>query len=250
MGQPGDIFSPAPPAAAPGHPPEAAAGAGVGPATLAAGKPRPEPAFRWVPIRSLAERHRPRVLAHLLQLGPEDRYLRFGYHASDAQIGRYVDLLDFRRDEVFGIFNRRLELIGMAHLAYLTESPAERHMAEFGVSVSPHARGRGYGGRLFEHAVLHARNRHVDTMIIHALSENSAMLHIARNAGATVQREGGDSEARLKLPSESFTSHLEEMVEVQAAELDYQIKSNAQRVDALLGFFTGRRPAAGKSTVE
>jgi RimJ/RimL family protein N-acetyltransferase len=250
MGQPGDIFSPAPPAVSTGHPPEAAAGAGVGPATLAAGKPRPEPAFRWVPIRSLAERHRPRVLAHLMQLGPEDRYLRFGYHASDAQIGRYVDLLDFRRDEVFGIFNRRLELIGMAHLAYLTESPAERHMAEFGVSVSPHARGRGYGGRLFEHAVLHARNRHVDTMIIHALSENSAMLHIARNAGATVQREGGDAEARLKLPSESFTSHIEEMVEVQAAELDYQIKSNAQRVDALLGFFTGRRPAAGKSTVE
>lgn len=250
MGQPGDMFSPAPPDANPGQPPEAAGGAGAGPETLAAGNPRPEPAFRWVPIRSLAERHRPRVLAHLLQLAERDRYLRFGYHASDAQIGRYVDLLDFRRDEVFGIFNRRLELIGMAHLAYLAQSPAERHMAEFGVSVSPHARGRGYGARLFEHAVLHARNRHVDTMIIHALSENGAMLKIARNAGATVQREGGDAEARLKLPSESFTSRLEEMVEVQAAELDYQLKSNAQRVDALLGFFTGRRPAAGKSTVD
>lgn len=249
MGQPGDMFSPAPPAAAPGHPPEAAPEAGAGPETLAAGNPRPEPAFRWVPIRSLAERHRPRVLAHLLQLEEQDRYLRFGYHASDAQVGRYVDLLDFRRDEVFGIFNRRLELIGMAHLAYLAQSPAERNLAEFGVSVSPHARGRGYGARLFEHAVLHARNRHVDTMIIHALSENTAMLRIARNAGATVMREGGDAEARLKLPPESFSSHLEEMVEVQAGELDYQLKSNAQRVDALVGFFTGRRPA-DKSTVE
>ena len=253
MGHPSDSFSPSEPAAEPRQPPEAAAQHGVGPATLAADKPKSEPAFRWIPIRSLAERHRPRVLAHLLELSPQDRYLRFGYAASDGQIGRYVDLLDFRRDEVFGIFNRRLELIAMAHLAYLADSPSERHMAEFGVSVSPHARGRGYGARLFEHAVLHARNRHVDTMIIHALSENTAMLRIARNAGATVLREGSESEARLKLPLESFASHVEELVEVQAAELDYQLKSNAQRMDAFFDFFNEVKAGIGKvrkSTVD
>ncbi|TDM05417.1 MAG: GNAT family N-acetyltransferase [Ideonella sp. MAG2] len=202
--------------------------------------------FRWVPIRSLSERHRPRVLAHLLSLEPRDRYLRFGYAASDTQIGRYVDLLDFHRDEVFGVFNRRLELIAMAHLAYLTDVPAERHMAEFGVSVITKARGRGYGARLFDHAVLHARNRHVDTMIIHALSENSAMLRIARNAGATVVREGGDSEARLKLPPETLVSHIEALVEGQAAELDYQLKSGAHHVDSLLNLFAEIRDGVAK----
>lgn len=253
MGHPGDSFSPSQPAVSPAHQPDAAKPDGVGPETPAADKRKTEPAFRWIPIRSLAERHRPRVLAHLLELAPPDRYLRFGYMASDAQIGRYVDLLDFRRDEVFGIFNRRLELIAMAHLAYLADSPVERHMAEFGVSVSPRARGRGYGGRLFEHAVLHARNRHVDTMIIHALTENTAMLKIARNAGATVLREGSESEARLKLPSESFASHVEEMVEVQAAEFDYQLKSNAQRMDAFFDFFNEVKAGIGKvrkSTIE
>lgn len=202
--------------------------------------------FRWVPIRSLSERHRPRVLAHLLSLEPHDRYLRFGYAASDTQIGRYVDLLDFHRDEVFGVFNRRLELIAMAHLAYMTDIPAERNMAEFGVSVITKARGRGYGARLFDHAVLHARNRHVDTMIIHALSENSAMLRIARNAGATVVREGGDSEARLKLPPETLVSHIEALVEGQAAELDYQLKSGVHHVDTLLSMFAEIRDGVAK----
>lgn len=190
-------------------------------------------AFRWIPIRSLAQRHRAKVLTHLLALVPEDRYLRFGYAANDAQIRRYVDLLDFDRDEVFGVFNRKLELIAMAHLAYLPDSAQTRHAAEFGVSVLPKARGRGYGARLFDHAVLHARNRHVDTMIIHALSENAAMLKIARNAGATVERDGGESEARLRLPAETFGSVLEELVENQAGELDYQLKSHAQRMDGL-----------------
>jgi GNAT superfamily N-acetyltransferase len=216
-------------------------------------RPSTEPAFRWVPIRSLSERHRPRVLAHLLGLEPHDRYLRFGYAASDTQIGRYVDLLDFRRDEVFGIFNRKLEVIAMAHLAYLSDTAVDRHMAEFGVSVSPKARGRGYGSRLFDHAVLHARNRYVDTMIIHALSENAAMLKIARRAGAVVEREGSESEARLKLPPESVASHLEELVEGQAAEFDYQIKSNAQRVDMLFGLFNEVKAGLGKvrrSTIE
>jgi len=211
----------------------------AGPAITGAGGARTSdaPTFRWIPIRSLAQRHRPKVLTHLLSLAPADRYLRFGYAASDAQIGRYVDLVDFERDEVFGIFNRRLDLIAQAHLAYLPDTAQARHAAEFGVSVLPKARGRGYGARLFDHAVLHARNRHVDTMIIHALSENAAMLRIARNAGATVEREGGESEARLRLPPETLGSMLEEMVENQAGEIDYQLKSNAQRVDVLRRLF-------------
>jgi GNAT superfamily N-acetyltransferase len=145
--------------------------------------------FRWVPIRSLAARHRPRIEAHLKSLGTHDRYLRFGYPASDAQITNYVAGLDFDRDEVFGIFNRRLELIAMAHLANALPAPSGvPAMAEFGVSVLSKARGRGFGARLFEHAMVHARNRGVDTLMIHALNENTAMLKIARNAGAVVMR--------------------------------------------------------------
>jgi hypothetical protein len=96
------------------------------------------------------------------------------------------------------------------------------------------ARGRGYGGRLFDHAVLHARNRGIDTLVVHMLSENTAMLRIARQAGARVDRDGGDSMARLRLPPEDFRSHIDEMVEDGAAEIDYQLKVQARRVTGVI----------------
>ena len=194
--------------------------------------PTADEGARWVPIRSLVARHRARILAHLLALNESDRYLRFGYPASNAQIEQYVSRIDFERDEVFGIFNRRLQLIAMAHLAYL--GGVAETAAEFGVSVLPKVRGRGFGARLFDHAVLHARNRGVDTLVIHALSENRAMLRIARNAGASVQREGSESQAVLKLPPEDMASRVGQLVEDRAAELDYQLKVQARRMDALL----------------
>jgi len=187
--------------------------------------------FSWVPIRALSQRQRPRILAHLLGLAEHDRYLRFGYAASDEQVGRYVDSIDFDRDEVFGIHNRRLELIAIAHLAGL---PGGRE-GEFGVSVSPAARGRGYGRRLFDHAVLHARNRGLDALVIHALTENTAMLHIATAAGATLERSGGDAQARLRLPPYTIASHIEALLEDGAAEIDYRLKREARRFGTRIG---------------
>ena len=189
--------------------------------------------FSWVPIRSLTQRHRRRISSHLLDLDPSDRYLRFGQAASDAQIQRYVSSLNFVRDEVFGIFNRRLQLIAVAHLAYEAPQQATGRpaMAEFGVSVSKKARSRGFGARLFERAVMHARNRRIDTLYIHALTENTAMLKIARKAGAEVVRDGSESQAHLKLPADTVATHVEQMLEGRAAEVDYRLKLQALRID-------------------
>ena len=197
--------------------------------------PEPRAGRSWVPIRSLAPRHRERILAHLLALDERARYLRFGHQATDAQIARYVDTLDFDHDEVFGIFNRRLALIGMAHLAYRPAdgSRGRAASAEFGVSVLAHARRRGFGRRLFEHATLHARNRGVVSIFIHALSENTAMLKIARDCGATVHRDGPEAEAWLTLPPDSLASHLDEFFGERAAELDYRLKQHAHHVEKL-----------------
>ena len=68
-----------------------------------------------VPIRSLGPGHRERIATHLLALDEQDRYLRFGYAATDEQIRRYAEHLDFDRDDIFGIYNRKLELIAVAH---------------------------------------------------------------------------------------------------------------------------------------
>jgi len=61
-----------------------------------------------VPIRSLGPGHRARITAHLQALDADDRYLRFGYRATDEHIERYVAGLNFDRDDIFGIYNRKL----------------------------------------------------------------------------------------------------------------------------------------------
>lgn len=186
-----------------------------------------------VPIRSIGSGHGERISAHLLALDAGDRYLRFGYAANDEQIARYVASLNFERDEIFGIYNRKLELIAMAHLAFSTD-PQLKSCAEFGVSVLSHARGRSYGARLFDRAVMHARNEGVEMVFIHALSENTAMLNIARKAGARIERDGSESEAYLMLLPADLDSRVSEMVEEQIAQTDYRLKVQAKQFRDLL----------------
>lgn len=187
--------------------------------------------FHYVPIRALSDRHRARMAAHMLALNASDRYLRFGYLAGDDQIRRYVDHIDFDLDEVFGVFNRKLELIALAHLACDPVLPGRdgARSAEFGVSVAPHARGRGYGSRLFEHAVLRARARGIDTLVIHALTENAAMLAIVRRAGGVVEEAGPESEGRLALPPDDEVVRQKASMTQRVGELDYQFKLGVRR---------------------
>jgi len=201
-----------------------------------------------VPIRSLGENHRARIAGHLKALDAHDRYYRFGFAANDDQIERYVNGLNFDRDEIFGIYNRHLVLIAVAHLAYADDTGAVRS-AEFGVSVLPQARGRHYGSRLFERAVMHARNVGVSRLYVHVLSENTAMLRIASHAGATFVRDGAETEGHLVLPPATLNTHLTELVAEQLAQANYQIKLQARQfqntLDALQNAWRGTE-GAGK----
>jgi len=164
-----------------------------------------------VPIRAIGPAHREHV----------------------AQNRRYVAQLNFERDELLGIFNRKLELIAMAHLAFSVD-PQCLSCAEFGVSVAKNARGRRYGSQLFERAVIHARNEGVTMLFIHALSENTAMLKIARGAGAIIERDGSESEAHLRLPPADFDSRVTELVNEQVARTNYHLKVQAKQFWSVL----------------
>jgi len=180
-----------------------------------------------VPIRSIGTSHRERIATHLMALDEQDRYLRFGYAATDEQIRRYVEGLDFERDDIFGIYNRKLELIATAHLAF-SRDPEHLECAEFGVSVLKKSRARGYGARLFDRAVMHARNEGIELLFIHALTENTAMLKIARNAGASLERVGSETDAYLRLPPATLDSRMTEMLDEQLAQTDYRLKAQAK----------------------
>ena len=170
---------------------------------------------------------------HLLALDEADRHLRFGHSAHDDQLRHYVTQMNLERDEVLGVFDDRLVLVAMAHLAFDSKS----EVAEFGVSVHPHLRGRGIGARLFDHALTHARNRGAHSMAIHIARENTSMLAIVRKAGAQISFDGGEAEAQLELAADTLGSQIEALVESQAANLDYRIKMQVLRLDRLLPSF-------------
>jgi RimJ/RimL family protein N-acetyltransferase len=187
----------------------------------------------FVPIRALHERHRARIAAHLRALDEHDRYLRFGYVTSDEQIDSYVAKLDFKRDEIFGIFNRKLTLIAMAHLAYSSD-PDNPNCAEFGVSVAKDARGKRLGTRLFERAITSARAEGVDMLFIHALAENTAMIKIAQRAGALIENFGGETEAFVQLPPANLETRVEDVMEDGIGAVDYRLKLRAKQFSEFL----------------
>ena len=82
--------------------------------------------------------------------------------------------------------------------------------------------------------MLHARNRGIDTLLIHALTQNTPMLRIARTAGASVDSDGGEALARLRLPPDNLRSHLDAFLESSAAEVDYRLKSQGKRMNDVL----------------
>jgi ribosomal protein S18 acetylase RimI-like enzyme len=218
------------------------------------GPDQPKPASQaapWVPVRVLGPRHRRRILAHLLALDSSDRVLRFGHAASDAQIERYVQSLDFfGRDELFGVFDRQLVLVGLAHLAMgvvidetmagagdpaaaaeSASSPSSN--GEFGVSVSSQARGRGLGNQLFAHTVTHARNRGAKRLVIYFDRSNPAMLAITRRWAAALSFDGSQAMATVLLDRATLGTQVEALMEAHAAEIDFQIKLQVQRLDRL-----------------
>jgi RimJ/RimL family protein N-acetyltransferase len=189
-----------------------------------------------VRVKELSERDRRRLLMHFLALDDSDRLLRFGTVLPDELITRYVQMLDFSRDTIFGVYDDNLALIGVGHLAFapretspvLTNATLKARIAEFGVSVSASARGKGVGTKLFERAAIHCRNEDVDTLYMHCLSSNQTMIHIAAKSGMAIHREYGEADAYLKLTPASPGTMLAEAVEEQFASFDYGIKANAK----------------------
>src|SRR5574340_1172640 len=115
-------------------------------------------AVKTVPVLQLSEANREALRRHFLALDAEDLRLRFEHVISEVTLMKYVDAIDFDRDAVFGVFDDKLELAGVAHLGLRGE------VAEFGVSVVPGHRGEGIGTALYRRAYEYSRNHRITTL--------------------------------------------------------------------------------------
>ena len=172
-----------------------------------------------IQIREVSRAERPGLSTHFLVLGPDDRRLRFGTPLSDHSVRQYVERIDFGRDAVFAVADDELKFLGVAHLAR-----GNGH-AELGVSVVESHRGRGVGGALLERAHLHARNWGVSSLFMHCLTENAAMMRLARRQRMEIVAEAGEADAWLKLPPPNAASHFGAVFAQRVALFDYALKS-------------------------
>jgi GNAT superfamily N-acetyltransferase len=172
-----------------------------------------------IPIRELSRAERPSLHEHFLTLGSHDRRLRFGTPLSDHSVREYLERIDFGHDAVFGVIDDELRLLGVAHVAR-----ADGH-AELGVSVLEGHRSRGIGGALLARAHLHARNWGVHALFMHCLTENAAMMRLARRQSMDIVAEAGEADAWLKLPKADAASHFGAVFAQRVALFDYALKS-------------------------
>ncbi|MFZ4062327.1 MAG: GNAT family N-acetyltransferase [Polynucleobacter sp.] len=193
-----------------------------------------------VPVRALHAGYREQILRHFLQLNEEDRRLRFGTHTPDEVVHHYVQHINFNKDTVLGSFDGELNLIGMAHLAYLPKVDGQPYAAEFGVSVLPEGRGQGIGTALLERAAMHSRNTRIETLFVHCLANNRPMMHLAQKAGMQVEYAYGDADAYLKLPPANTGTIVQEAANEQWGDFDYALKQNLKRSNNAWLWFLGK----------
>ncbi|TMG81339.1 MAG: GNAT family N-acetyltransferase [Betaproteobacteria bacterium] len=172
-----------------------------------------------VHVQRLTEAVRPRLLEHFLRLSAEDIRLRFGTTFGPSAIAQYVERIDFDNDAVLGVYDDELTLAGVVHVGFSGDS------AELGLSILPGHRGRGVGSALFARAAEHARNRFVTRLYMHCLSENAAMMHIAKKSGMKICIDTGEADAFLKLPPADPASLTGEMFDQRLALFDYALKT-------------------------
>jgi RimJ/RimL family protein N-acetyltransferase len=190
------------------------------------------------PVR-LRSTDRAALAEHFLALGTDDRRLRFGAALSDDAIRNLEERIDFDRDELFGVADDDLRLLGVVHVAFYPDK------AELGLSVLPGARGHGIGNVLFERAVMHLTNRGVREVFVHCLSENRAMMHLAMKRGMRAVREGGETDAYLTLPRATPGSVFVEWLQERQADSLHLLRRQAQWSRQWLALVSGAgsRPA-------
>ena len=156
------------------------------------------------------------MITHFGGLSSDDLRLRFGAPVGHGALERYVNGIDFSNDRVFGIFDRDLRLASVAHLAV----DLERDFAELGLSVARDSRRQGHGEALLRRAATHAASLGLRMIHLHCLSENRALMGLARKAGFNIVAARGEADASKLLEETRPESIAMEMVNDRIALVD------------------------------
>lgn len=134
--------------------------------------------------------------AHLKRLDERGRRLRFGSPVNDAFIETYVREQTEAGAHIIGAFCAGV-LRGVAELCF---DPGDPSHAEAAFSLEKGHRGAGLGTRLFERILAEAGLRGIRRLTLQCLRENAAMLRIARRFAGSLEFDGSEVVAEIRVP--------------------------------------------------
>lgn len=151
-----------------------------------------------IPRKIMYESDKGKLYDHfLVDIVGHDRYLRFGYPATNENVTKYLDTAfdDFGKTNMWFIAESDDKVIGSVHVAIISVTGK----AEMGFTVAPEYRGTGIGQELFQRGATWAMMKGAKTLFTQCLSENIVMQHIAKKNGMTVVTVAqGEKEATIQ----------------------------------------------------
>jgi hypothetical protein len=132
---------------------------------------------------------------HFLALGQVDRFLRFGWSATDVEIVAYLEGLFISGDSVFAVVEPNRNFSGVLHFESMGCG------MNLGLSVSSWARNLGIGTHLLQRAHLLAGARGLKTLFVRNLNLNLALQRLALRLGMNIACAPDASSAGLEVPA-------------------------------------------------
>jgi RimJ/RimL family protein N-acetyltransferase len=174
----------------------------------------------------------------LVDIVDHDRYLRFGYQATNENIIDYLA----KSFEGFGDTNMWFmcvdneRVVGTVHVSFCPLSKDGTYTAEMGFTVSPDYRGRGLGQDLFQRAATWAMMKGANTLYTQCLSENEVMQHIAKKNGMTVVTIGrGEKEATISATKGTIRAYYDDRMFDNLAFVDSSVHKQWNMFNKIVG---------------
>jgi RimJ/RimL family protein N-acetyltransferase len=186
-----------------------------------------------IPRKIMYESDEGKLYDHfLVDIVGHDRYLRFGYEATNDNIMSYLEkaFKDFGDTNMWFIVQSGDRIVGSVHVII-----SDNDVAEMGFTVSPQHRGEGLGQELFQRAATWAMMKGAKTLYTQCLSENQVMQHIAKKNGMTVVTIGyGEKEATINASKGTIQSYFDDRFFDGLAFVDQAITTQKTIIRSLM----------------
>ena len=168
----------------------------------------------------------------LVDIVGHDRYLRFGYAASNDNILDYLEksFEHFGDTNMWFICVKEDKVVGTVHVSILHDT------AEMGFTVSPEYRGCGLGQDLFQRGATWAMMKGAKTLYTQCLSENQVMQHIAKKNGMTVVTIAqGEKEATVQATKGTIRAYYDDKYFDNLAFVDASMQKQWNMFNLMVG---------------